>query len=144
MSRPVRVVAVSVRGAVLTGAWMGLVPGIFLGAVVGAILSWLAGAVVDWQNHLAFTLGVAANLLPFGDQLGILQTVADHWWIGIPVTAAAGAAAGGVWGAFLGGLLATAYNRYPAARLVWLRVDPEAPPPRRRPRAAKQDEGEPG
>jgi hypothetical protein len=125
VSRPVRVVAISVRGAALTGAWMGAVPGVFLGAIVGAIISWLAAAIIQWQEHLAFTLGVAANLLPFGDQLGVLQTVTDDWWLAIPFAALAGAIAGAIWGAFVGAILAALYGRFPAARLVWLRVEPE-------------------
>jgi len=82
MLRRVRVVSISLRGAAISGAWMVGVPGVVLGAGAGATACWLAGAVVGWQRNLAFTLGVASNLLPFGDQLGTLEAAAAYWFWG--------------------------------------------------------------
>jgi hypothetical protein len=122
--------------------------------MVGGMVSWLAAAIIQWQEHLAFTLGVAANLLPFGDQLGTIQTVADDWWLTIPVAAMTGAVAGASWGAFTGAILAVLYGRFPAARLIWLRVEeeplgvarqsPSMSNKRRRGRGAKDDSPTPG
>ncbi len=148
MSRSARIVAISARGAAVSGAWMGAAPGVVLGALLGAIACWLAAATLQWQDHLAFTLGVAANLLPFGDQLGVLQAVADNWWLVVPAVALAGGLAGALWGAFVGLVLALIYDRLPVARLVWVTLDDgRVRAPRRRPAKAAAPEGgrsEPG
>ncbi len=64
-----RLAAVSVRASFGGGSWVGFAMGLVLGTVGGAVLAWAAGAVLAWQRELAFTLGVARTLLPFGDQL---------------------------------------------------------------------------
>ena len=76
-----RLVHLSLRGALLAGAAGGFAFGLFAGGVLGAIVSWFAGAVIDWQAQLGYTLGVTEQLLPLGDQIGGLQTVADRWYL---------------------------------------------------------------
>ncbi len=97
-----RLIRLSIRSAMFAGAIAGFVFGLFPGTFLGALISWFAGAVVDWQAQLGFSLGVAQQLLPLGDQVGELQTIADHWFLVIP---AVGVALG-VLGAFMGALAA--------------------------------------
>jgi hypothetical protein len=113
-----RLAGVSVRASVAAGAWVGFALGIVLGAVVGALIVWFAGAVVDWQRDLAFTLGVARRLLPFGDQLSLLREVQTRWWLVIPVVALVIAAVTTATGALLAGIFAALYNRSPRHAVV--------------------------
>lgn len=113
-----RLAAVSVRAALAAGAWVGFALGLVFGAVLGGALVWFAGAVVDWQRDLAFTLGVARGLLPFGDQIGLLRDLESRWWIVIPGVAVAVALLSALVGALLGGIFAAIYNRSPRHALV--------------------------
>lgn len=106
------IVHVPLRQAAAAGAIGGLVVGAMLGCLIGALLAWLAGALLDWQRDLAFTLGVARRLLPFGDQITFLRTVDSMWWAVIPIVAVVLAIVTAAFGAMLTTLVASAYNRY--------------------------------
>ncbi len=73
--------------ALLTGAWAGFVPGLFVGGVLGAVITFGAGALLDWMRQLSFTTGIDQALLPFGDRIGLLQTLQDGWFVVIPAAA---------------------------------------------------------
>ncbi len=102
-------VRLSIRSAMFAGAITGFVFGLFLGTVLGALVSWLAGALVDWQNQLGFSLGIAQQLLPLGNQVGSLETISDRWFLVIPgsglliglLGALIGLLAGGLWAALV-------------------------------------------
>ena len=113
-----RLAAVSVRGSMAAGWWVGMALGLVVGSMLGAVLVWFTAAVLDWQQELAFTLGVAQTLLPFGDQVGLLRWVSSSWAIVIPFTALLWAVVSGLLGAVIGGLLAAAYNRSPRHAIV--------------------------
>jgi hypothetical protein len=88
--------------------------------LLGAFLAWLAGAVIDWQRDLAFTLGIARRLLPFGDQIALLRSVDQYWFLVVPGVAIVLALVAAVFGMVLGALVAAAYNR--SRRRVAVRV----------------------
>jgi hypothetical protein len=102
-------VRLSIRSAMFAGAITGFVFGLFLGTMLGALVSWLAGALVDWQNQLGFSLGIAQQLLPLGNQVGSLETISDRWFLVIPgvgmltglLGALIGLLAGGLWAALV-------------------------------------------
>ena len=102
-------VRLSIRSAMFAGAITGFVFGLFAGATLGALISWFAGAIVDWQAQLGFSLGVTQQLLPLGDQVNSLETVADRWFLVIPgvgllvgvLGALIGLLAGGLWAALV-------------------------------------------
>jgi hypothetical protein len=102
-------VRLSIRSAMFGGAITGFVFGLFLGTMLGALVSWLAGALVDWQNQLGFSLGIAQQLLPLGNQVGSLETISDRWFLVIPglglgiglIGAFIGMLAGGLWAALV-------------------------------------------
>jgi HAD superfamily hydrolase (TIGR01509 family) len=108
-----RLAGVSVAASAGAGAWVGFSIGIVVGALLGALLAWFAGAVLAWQRELAITLGVTRTLLPFGDQIPALRWIDAHWLIVIPTVAIGFAIMAAVVGAFIGALLASAYNRSP-------------------------------
>lgn len=111
------------------GAWAGFALGLLVGAPIGAFIAWLAGAVLGWQRDLAFTLGIARNLLPFGDQVGVLRSISANWMLVIPAAALATAAAGAIVLAFVGAILAAAYNSTGGHASVVVALDrPEKPP----------------
>jgi hypothetical protein len=120
-----RLAGVSVRASFGAGMWVGLMVGLVLGAVLGAILSWFAGTVLSWQRELAFTLGVARTLLPFGDQVVALRWIASTWYLVVPISAVLTALAVGLIGGLMGALLAAAYNRSPRHAAVVVEL-PEA------------------
>ena len=97
MNQPlrVRVRGVGILWAMGGGAVLGFVPGMFAGCLAGAALSWGAGAVLDWQRQLGFTLGVTQQLLPFGDQMTVLEQISGAWLLVIPLT---GLVVGLLWG----------------------------------------------
>src|SRR5438477_248671 len=80
-----RVVAVSIRAALIAGGWIGFGLGLVSGCVLGAILSWFSGAIFGWQRDLTFTVGVTEQLLPFGNQIPVLQRLQADWFLVIPV-----------------------------------------------------------
>jgi hypothetical protein len=123
-----RLAAVSLRASFGAGGWVGFALGLVLGALLGACISWFAGAVLDWQRELGYTLGVAAALLPFGDQIPALRWLSESWYFVVPITAIAIAVLSAVVGGVIGGLLAAAYNRSPrhASVVVELEADSAA------------------
>ncbi len=82
-----RIRSVPLGPALLTGAWAGFVPGLFVGGVLGAVITFGAGALLDWMRQLSFTTGIDQALLPFGDRIGLLQTLQDGWFVVIPAAA---------------------------------------------------------
>jgi hypothetical protein len=100
------------------GAISGFVGGFFVGCLLGALLAWFSGAVLDWHRQLGFTLGVTEDLLPLGEQIGVLQTISDLWWLVVPATGLAVGLLNGLIGMLAGGLMAGAFNRL--AHGTWL------------------------
>jgi hypothetical protein len=98
----VRVRAVPLMPALVTGAWVGFVPGLFVGGILGALITFGAGAAIEWMRELSFTTGIEQQLLPFGDRIGLLQTLQDDW----PVVIPAAALAVGLFSALIGMLTA--------------------------------------
>ena len=103
-------VRLSIRSAMFAGAITGFVFGLFAGATLGAVISWFAGALVDWQAQLGFSLGVAQQLLPLGDQVRSLELVADRWFLVIPAVALILGILGACIGMLAGGLWASLVN----------------------------------
>lgn len=103
-------VRLSIRSAMFAGAITGFVFGLFAGATLGALISWFAGAIVDWQTQLAFSLGVTQQLLPLGDQVESLETVADRWYVVIPAVGVLLGVLGALIGLLAGGLWAALVN----------------------------------
>ncbi|HEX8939201.1 MAG TPA: hypothetical protein VF763_03470 [Candidatus Limnocylindrales bacterium] len=122
-----RLAAVSVRAAMAAGAWVGFALGLVLGAVSGVFVAWFAGALLDWQRELGLTLGVARNLLPFGDQVGLLRTLSGSWWAVIPAAAVVGGLLAAILAALVGGLVAAAYNRTPRHATVLVELPEHEP-----------------
>jgi hypothetical protein len=118
------VVAVPVRQAASVGAFTGLVVGAVLGSLLGAMLTWLAGALLDWQRDLAFTLGIARRLLPFGDQVSLLRSVDAMWYFVIPGVALVLGLVAALFGALLAALIAGVYNRSRQRLTVRIRIKP--------------------
>jgi hypothetical protein len=108
-----RVVALSVRAAIIAGGWIGFALGLVTGCVLGAALSWFAGAILSWQRDLSLTLGVVEQLLPFGSQVPLLQRVQADWFIVIPLAGLLIGVFAAAVGALIGGLVAVSYNRSP-------------------------------
>jgi hypothetical protein len=86
-SQRVRIRSIPMLPALVTGAWAGFVPGLFIGGALGTLISFGAGAALEWMRELSFTTGIQQQLLPFGDRIGLLETLQDDWLIVIPVTA---------------------------------------------------------
>ncbi len=103
-------VRLSIRSAMFAGAITGFVFGLFAGATLGALISWFAGAIVDWQAQLGFSLGVTQQLLPLGDQVRSLESVADRWFLVIPGVGLAVGLLGALIGLLAGGLWAALVN----------------------------------
>jgi cobalamin synthase len=103
-------VRLSIRSAMFAGAITGFVFGLFAGATLGALFSWFAGAIVDWQAQLGFSLGVAQQLLPLGDQIKSLETISDRWFLVIPAVGLLVGILGGLIGLLAGGLWAALVN----------------------------------
>jgi hypothetical protein len=106
-----RLVQLSLRGAMLAGAVGGFVFGLFAGGVMGALVSWFSGAIVAWQAQLGYSLGVTEQLLPLGDQIPGLQSLADRWYLVIPAVALMIGLVGAVIGALAAGVWAALVNR---------------------------------
>ena len=103
-------VRLSIRSAMFAGAITGFVFGLFAGSILGAIASWLSGALVDWQNQLGFSLGIAQQLLPLGNQVDSLETVSDRWFLVIPGVGVLIGLLGALIGTLAGGLWASLVN----------------------------------
>jgi hypothetical protein len=108
-----RVVAVSIRAALIAGGWIGFALGLVSGCVLGAIVSWFSGAILSWQRDLTFTVGVTEQLLPFGNQIPVLQRLEADWFIVIPIVGLLVGVFAAMVGALIGGLVAVSYNRSP-------------------------------
>ena len=122
-----RVVAVSVRSAIIAGAWIGFALGLVTGAVVGAALAWFAGAILSWQRDLSLTLGVTEQLLPFGSQIPVLQRIQSDWFVVVPFAGLVVGVFAAMIGGLIGGLVAASYNRSPFGVEVVVEV-PESMP----------------
>ena len=103
-------VRLSIRSAMFAGAITGFVFGLFAGATLGALISWFAGAIVDWQAQLGYSLGVAQQLLPLGDQVRSLETISDRWFLVIPAVGLLTGILGALIGLLAGGLWASLVN----------------------------------
>jgi hypothetical protein len=103
-------VRLSIRSAMFAGAITGFVFGLFAGATLGAIVSWFAGAIIEWQAQLGYSLGIAQQLLPLGDQINSLETISDKWYFVIPAVGLAVGVLGAFMGLLAGGLWAALVN----------------------------------
>lgn len=103
-------VRLSIRSAMFAGAITGFVFGLFAGCIMGAIVSWFAGSLLEWQSQLGFSLGIAQQLLPLGDQAGSLQSIADRWFLVIPASGVIVGLLGAFIGLLAGGLWAVLVN----------------------------------
>jgi hypothetical protein len=108
-----RMVGVSVRAAIVAGAWIGFALGLTAGCVLGGALAWFAGAILNWQRDLSLTLGVTEQLLPFGGQVPVLQRLQAYWFIVVPFVGVLVGILAALVGGLIGGLVAAAYNRSP-------------------------------
>ena len=106
----VRIRSMALAPALVTGAWAGFVPGLFIGALAGTLISFGAGAALEWMRELSFTTGIQQQLLPFGDRIGLLETLQDDWAIVIPAAALALGAVSALIGALTGGLVSASYG----------------------------------
>jgi hypothetical protein len=125
-----RLAHVSVLASMRAGAWGGLVLGLVLGGPLGAFVAWMAGAIVGWQRDLSLTLGIARNLLPFGDQIGVLRTISTNWLIVVPAVALGTAVVAAVILSLVGGVLAAAYNATGGHASIVVDLEPGRGPPR--------------
>lgn len=103
-------VRLSVRSAMFAGAITGFVFGLFAGCALGAIISWFAGAIISWQAQLGYSLGIAQQLLPLGDQINYLDTISDRWYFVIPGVGLIAGVLGAFIGLLAGGLWAALVN----------------------------------
>lgn len=122
-----RVVAVSVRAALIAGGWIGFALGLVSGCVLGAILSWFSGAILSWQRDLTFTVGVTEQLLPFGNQIPVLERLQADWFLVIPAVGLLVGAFAALVGGLIGGLVAVSYNRSPFGVRVVVEVPDQTP-----------------
>ena len=121
-----RVVALSVRAAMIAGGWIGFALGLVAGCVLGAALAWFSGAILSWQRDLSLTLGVTEQLLPFGSQVPVLQRVQSDWFIVVPVAGLLVGLFAAAVGGLIGGLVAASYNRSPFGVHVVVEVPDQA------------------
>lgn len=122
-----RVLAVSVRAAIIAGAWIGFGLGVVAGCVLGATLAWFAGAILNWQRDLSLTLGVTEQLLPFGSQIPVLQRIQSDWFIVVPFAGVLVGIFAALVGGLIGGLVAASYNRSPYGVDVVVEVPDQVP-----------------
>lgn len=125
----------------LAGAATGFVGGLVAGCVLGALAAWFSGAVLDWHRQLGFTLGVTEDLLPLGEQVGLLETVRDLWWLVIPAAGLAIGLLNALIGLLAGALAAGLFNRLGEGIWLDVEVSPAAPAPVARP---QRSSGRPG
>lgn len=119
-----RLRGVSLRFALASGAIVGFVVGFLIGSVLGAMATWFAGALLDWQRQLSFTLGVNEQLLPLGEQTGLLQTLQSSWWIVVPACGLIVGTLSALAGALGTALTAALFNRYGRGAEVTVEVGP--------------------
>lgn len=117
----VRLRSLPLRPAMMAGAVTGFVGGFFIGCLLGALLAWFSGAVLDWHRQLGFTLGVTEDLLPLGEQVGLLQSISELWWLVVPLLGLAIGLLNALIGLLAGGLTAGLFNRL--AHGFWLDVE---------------------
>jgi hypothetical protein len=122
-----RVLAVSVRAAIIAGGWIGFGLGVVTGCVLGATLAWFAGAILSWQRDLSLTLGVTEQLLPFGNQIPVLQRIQADWFIVVPFAGVLVGIFAALVGGLIGGLVAASYNRSPYGVDVVVEVPDQLP-----------------
>ena len=122
-----RVLAISVRAAIIAGGWTGFALGLVAGCLLGAFLAWFAGAILGWQRDLSLTLGVTEQLLPFGSQIPLLERVRSGWFIVVPFVGLVGGLFAAIVGGLIGGLVAASYNRSPFGVRVVVEVPDQAP-----------------
>jgi multisubunit Na+/H+ antiporter MnhB subunit len=122
-----RVLAVSVRAAIIAGGWIGFGLGVVTGCVLGATLAWFAGAILSWQRDLSLTLGVTEQLLPFGGQIPVLQRIQADWFIVVPFAGVLVGIFAALVGGLIGGLVAASYNRSPYGVDVVVEVPDQLP-----------------
>ncbi len=134
----VRIRAMPLLPALVTGAWAGFVPGLFIGAIAGVLLSFGAGAALEWMRELSFTTGIQQQLLPFGDRIGVLETLQDDWPMVIPACALLLGLLSALVGVLTAGLVSASYG----SLLGGVEVDVE-PVPRSQPEAAPAAAGAP-
>jgi hypothetical protein len=106
----------------VVGAWIGFALGLVAGCVAGALLAWFAGALLGWQRDLSLTLGVTETLLPFGNQVAVLERIQADWFIVVPFVGLLVGLFAALVGALIGGLVAASYNRSPFAVQVVVEV----------------------
>jgi hypothetical protein len=122
-----RVLAVSIRAAIIAGGWIGFGLGVVTGCVLGATLAWFAGAILNWQRDLSLTLGVTEQLLPFGNQIPVLQRLQADWFIVVPFAGVLVGIFAALVGGLIGGLVAASYNRSPYGVSVVVEVPDQVP-----------------
>jgi len=106
----VRIKSVPLVPALVTGAWAGFVPGLFIGGALGTLISFGAGAALEWLRELSFTTGIQQQLLPFGDRIGLLQTLQDDWPVVIPVAGLAVGIVSALIGVLTAALVSASYG----------------------------------
>ena len=91
--------------------------------IYGARVSLIVGITAVL---VSLTLGVTEQLLPFGSQVPLLESVRSSWYLVIPATGILLGIFSGLLGALIGGLVAASYNRSPLGIRVKVEV-PENP-----------------
>jgi hypothetical protein len=122
----VRVRSVPLRPALITGAWAGFVPGLFAGAIIGTLITFGAGAAIEWMRELSFTTGIQQQLLPFGDRVGLLQTLQDAWWLVIIASALVIGVLSAIIGMLTAALVASSFGSLLGGVDVEVEVEPVA------------------
>jgi hypothetical protein len=122
-----RVLAISVRAAIIAGGWTGFALGLVAGCALGAAVAWFAGAILSWQHDLSLTLGVTEQLLPFGGQVPVLVRVQSTWYVVVPVAGLLVGLFAALLGGLIGGLVAASYNRSPFGVHVVVEVPDQSP-----------------
>ncbi len=106
----VRIRSFPLMPALVTGAWAGFVPGLFIGGILGTLITFGAGAAIEWMRELSFTTGIQQQLLPFGDRIGLLETLQDDWPVVILVAALGVGLFSAIVGMLTGALVASSFG----------------------------------
>jgi hypothetical protein len=118
-----RLIRFPVAGGAALGAWIGFAIGLLLGTVLGAVAVSFARALVLWVRDLSYSLGVAQDLLPLGDQVPTLEALRTWWFVFIPAAGLVFAVVVAAFGAAVGALLAVAYNHLPMRARFTIELD---------------------